>query len=200
MAGSDPTAVVLVPLKAFASAKSRLSAHLSPAQRVELSRDMASRVIAASAPGPCVVVCDDDEVAAFARDHGAAVHWAPGVGLNGALSSAITAMTDATSQRVVIAAGDLPFAHDLGRPEILAGCELSGDAVVVIGDRHRRGTNVLSFTTARPLAPSYGPGSLLAHLEQARSMGLVVHEIHDAALSWDIDTPEDLVPELTDRR
>lgn len=138
------------------------------------------------------MVCDDDEVASFAREQTAGVHWTPGLGLNAALSSALGAMTAAGVDRVVIAAGDLPFAHHLGHPEVLAGTELHRDAVVVIGDRHRKGTNVLSFTTSNPLEPRYGPGSLLAHLDQARRLGLVVHHVQDAALSWDIDTPEDL--------
>ncbi len=93
---------------------------------------------------------------------------------------------------MVIAAGDLPFAHDLGRPDELCGSRLDPDEVLIVGDRHGDGTNVISFTTATAVTPSYGPGSLQRHIELATAAGLRVRRVHDEALSWDIDTPDDL--------
>lgn len=185
--------MVLVPLKSFTMAKSRLRDSCSPAERADLSRWMATRVLDAAAPLECIVVCDDREVAVFAREYGASVHWTPGLGLNRALSCAVDAMRARGVERVVIAAGDLPFAHDLGDPEVLGGSPLRPGEVLVVGDRHRDGTNVLSFTTTRPVTPSYGPESLRRHVTQARSLGLMVREINDDALAWDIDNPEDLL-------
>ena len=39
---------------------------------------MADRVLAAAHPLPVAVVCDDNEVAEWAREHGALVVWEPG--------------------------------------------------------------------------------------------------------------------------
>ena len=87
--------MVVVPVKGFASAKERLSSVLEPAVRAELARAMAEHVIDASSPLPVVVVCDDDHVAEWARDHGAAVVWTPGLGLNGAVETAVARLADA---------------------------------------------------------------------------------------------------------
>lgn len=193
MAEREVTSVVLVPLKSFTMAKSRLGDSCSPAERADLSRWMAARVLTAAAPLECIVVCDDREVTEFAMEHGAAVHWTPGLDLNGALCSAVDSMHARGVDRVVIAAGDLPFAHDLGDPELLGASPLGPEEVLVVGDRHRDGTNVLSFATTRPVTPSYGPGSLRRHVTQARRLGLAVREVHDEALAWDIDNPEDLL-------
>ncbi|HTT86744.1 MAG TPA: hypothetical protein VMF60_05225, partial [Acidimicrobiales bacterium] len=54
--------VVLIPVKAFAAGKARLSPTLDPVRRAELSRLMATRVLEAAGPLPVAVVCDDDEV------------------------------------------------------------------------------------------------------------------------------------------
>jgi 2-phospho-L-lactate guanylyltransferase len=193
MAERGVTSVVLVPLKSFTMAKTRLEDFFTPAERADLSRWMATRVLAAAAPLECIVVCDDREVAAFAREHGAAVHWTPGSDLNRALSSAVGAMQTRGVDRVVIAAGDLPFAHDLGTPEVLSGSPLQPGEVLVVGDRHNDGTNVMSFSTADPVTPSYGPGSLRRHVTRARRSGLAVREVYDEALAWDIDTHQDLL-------
>nr|MDP9021066.1 2-phospho-L-lactate guanylyltransferase [Actinomycetota bacterium] len=71
-------AAVLVPVKAFARAKLRLAPALDGPARESLARAMAARVVAAAAPLPVTVVCDDDDVAAWARTNGASVVWAPG--------------------------------------------------------------------------------------------------------------------------
>ena len=78
---------VLVPVKAFGEAKRRLSSALDPAARAALARRMAANVVAAAAPFAVAVVCDDEDVAAWAHEHGALVLHEPGRGLNGAVES-----------------------------------------------------------------------------------------------------------------
>jgi 2-phospho-L-lactate guanylyltransferase (CobY/MobA/RfbA family) len=58
--------VVLVPIKAFSSAKSRLRAVLDPEEVRNLARRLATQVLEAAQPRRTLVVCDDDEVAQFA--------------------------------------------------------------------------------------------------------------------------------------
>ena len=64
---------VLIPVKAFADAKGRLAGAVDADGRADLARTMASTVVAAAAPLPVTVVCDDDGVDAWARSVGAAV-------------------------------------------------------------------------------------------------------------------------------
>src|SRR3546814_4227576 len=66
---------VVVPVKAFSQAKVRLTPRLDPATRAELARAMEARVLRAAGTLPTSVVCDDDEVAAWAQRHGAEVIW-----------------------------------------------------------------------------------------------------------------------------
>jgi 2-phospho-L-lactate guanylyltransferase len=58
---------VLVPVKAFAEAKLRLAPALPPLARAELAKAMATAVLDAARPLPTAVVCDDLDVAAWAR-------------------------------------------------------------------------------------------------------------------------------------
>jgi len=90
LATSGHRAVVVVPVKAFAHAKMRLAPVLGPEQRAALARKMAEHVLAAAAPLPVVVVCDDEDVATWARHQGARPLPEPGLGLNGAVNAAVT--------------------------------------------------------------------------------------------------------------
>ena len=56
-------AAVLVPVKGFAVAKARLAPVMGPADRQDLARELAEVVVAAAAPLPVLVVCDDAGVA-----------------------------------------------------------------------------------------------------------------------------------------
>ncbi len=80
---------VLVPVKAFDQAKRRLHLALSGPERADLSRAMADRVLTAAHPLPVAVVCDDNDVAEWARRRGALVIWEPGRGLNGAVEAGV---------------------------------------------------------------------------------------------------------------
>ena len=104
---SDRTRVgpvaVLVPVKAFAQAKVRLAPALAPDARAALARAMAEHVLAACAPLPTAVVCDDADVADWARAHGARVVWEPGRGLNRAVQEGVAQLHDAGARRVIVA-------------------------------------------------------------------------------------------------
>src|SRR5690606_36656798 len=88
---------VLVPVKSFTEAKVRLAPALDVPSRAVLARQMAGVVVAAAAPLPVAVVCDDPEVAELARGEGAEVFWRPERGLNGAVADGVAAMPSAAS-------------------------------------------------------------------------------------------------------
>ncbi len=182
-------ALVLVPVKSFARAKGRLAEVMHHAARRDLAIAMAQVVLDAAAPLGAVVVCDDDEVAEWARDRGAAVAWTPALDLNGALRSAATRAAAAEVDRVIIAHADLPFASALDR-----FAQAAPDEVLIVADRHDDGTNVMSLPTEPMMDLHYGAGSLAAHRRAARDLGLTVTEVFDEALAWDVDLPGDLDP------
>lgn len=183
--------VVLVPVKAFAAAKSRLATSLDPSQRARLARSMATAVVDAAAPLPVTVVCDDDDVARWAIELGASVEMTPGVGLNGAVTEAVDRLAARGVERVVVAHGDLPFARSFDR--FLGSAP---DEVVVVPDRRGRGTNVLSVPTGAGFRFAYGSDSLELHVAESRRLGLRLRTLGIEELGWDVDEPEDLeVPE-----
>lgn len=178
-------AAVLVPVKGFAAAKQRLAGVLSAADRAALVRHMAERVIAAAAPLPVHVVCDDEAVATWAEGAGTQVLWRPGHGLNGAVADGVASLAKLGITDVLVAHADLPLAHDLAtviRPGL----------ITLIPDRHDDGTNVIALPARLAFRFRYGPGSFRHHLTEARRHGLGVRVWRDPDLGLDVDLPADL--------
>ena len=180
-----PRIAVLVPVKAFDKAKSRLASHLDPAQRAELARAMATSVVAAAAPLPAFVVCDDQEVADWAAAVGARVLWRPGRGLNDAVRDGVAALAARNIERVVVAHSDLPLARSLAWTASFPG-------ITLIPDRRAEGTNVVALPTDCGFQFAYGGNSFDRHCAEARRVGLALRVVHHAALGWDVDVPDDL--------
>jgi 2-phospho-L-lactate guanylyltransferase len=178
---------VLVPVKAFSQAKRRLHLALSEPERAELARAMADRVVSAAHPLPVVVVCDDNEVAEWARTRGALVVWEPGRGLNGAVEAGVDRLRAAGVSQVTVAHADLPRASDLA---------LVGEApgITLVPDRYGNGTNVIALPADAGFQFSYGPGSFARHRAEAERLGLPTRVLDRPDLAWDIDEPGDVIP------
>jgi 2-phospho-L-lactate/phosphoenolpyruvate guanylyltransferase len=174
-----------MPVKAFTAAKGRLSTVLDRFARADLARWLAGRVVAAAGPLPTFIACDDDEVAAWADAHGAAVLWSPGLGLNGAVDAGRTTIAGKGFEHIVIAHSDLPLAEDLSAL-VVPG------TITLVPDRRRDGTNVVAAPLAVDLPASYGGGSFARHFAAAVATGRRVEVRPDPRLSLDVDTPVDL--------
>lgn len=179
--------MVLVPVKRFAVAKARLAPVLGPAKREALARRTAAHVVAAAAPLPVAVVCDDDGVAEWAADLGAHVVRVAPRGLDRAVAEGVDALADLDVTRVVVVAGDLPLAEGLAD---LAG--VSGDPVTLVPDRREDGTNALVVPTSSGFRFAYGPGSFSRHVAEAVRLGLGPDVRRPPALTLDLDEPADL--------
>jgi 2-phospho-L-lactate guanylyltransferase len=176
---------VLVPVKSFRRAKLRLAPALDAVARARLAREMATTVLAAAGPLPVSVVCDDDDVSAWAAGCGADVIWRPGRGLNGAVSDGVRELAGRGADRVVVAHGDLPLAVSLGWVARFPG-------VTLVPDRRDDGTNVIAVPADAGFGFSYGPGSFRRHAAEARRLGLGVRVVREPRLAWDVDVPADL--------
>jgi 2-phospho-L-lactate/phosphoenolpyruvate guanylyltransferase len=176
---------VLVPVKAFSDAKVRLAAALTPADRAILARSMAERVVAAARGLPVAVVCDDREVATWARELGALVIWEPGQGLNRAVDGGVRRLHGLGVEHVTVAHADLPLATDLRWVGRFVG-------VTLVPDRQEDGTNVIGLPTGTEFVFSYGPGSFARHVAEAQQTGLPWRVVRAPLLAWDVDSPDDL--------
>ncbi len=178
---------MLIPVKAFSEAKGRLHLTMSGPDRARLARTMADRVVRAAHPLPVAVVCDDTEVAQWARALGALVVWEPGRGLNGAVEAGVDHLVANGATQVTVAHGDLPRAHDLARVGEAAG-------ITLVPDRYGNGTNVIALPAGTGFRFSYGPGSFARHRAEAERLGLPVHVLDRPDLAYDVDEPGDVEP------
>jgi len=175
----------LIPVKRFDAAKGRLADVVDGPSRARLAQWMATGVIRSCHPLDVFVACDSDDVADWAAEHGAAVIWGPGLGLNGAIDDGVAAIADAGYDQVIISHADLPH------PTTLPTVARAG-TVTLVPDRRRDGTNVLSFPLTDAIVASYGPGSFNRHFAAAQTLGIAVEVRTDHDLSLDVDTPGDL--------
>ncbi len=185
---SEPEGIVavLVPVKAFRDAKGRLAEALTPAERAELSRTMAAAVVRAASPLPVWIVCDDDDVAAWAAEVGASVLWKPGRGLNGAVNEGVADLAGLGVTTVIVAHADLPHAQALAHVG-------EGEGITLVPDRHDDGTNVAAVPARSGFVFAYGPGSFERHQAEAARLGLPLRVVREPRLAWDVDRPDDLV-------
>jgi len=183
---------VLIPVKAFGQAKRRLHLALGDPERAALARAMADRVVSAAHPLPVAVVCDDTEVAEWARARGALVVWEPGRGLNGAVQAGVEHLTAGGVSQITVAHADLPRASDLARVG-------DGPGITLVPDRYGNGTNVIALPADAGFRFSYGPGSFARHRAEADRLGLPVRVLDRPDLAWDIDEPGDVVPVAASR-
>ncbi|HAE53473.1 MAG TPA: 2-phospho-L-lactate guanylyltransferase [Acidimicrobiaceae bacterium] len=181
----DHTSVaVIVPIKDFRRAKHRLSDRLDAQARESLARSMAERVLSAAKNFTVHVACNDDEVANWATSLGAQVIWVEQDGLNPAVSHAARQVEGEFSHMTIVHA-DLPQAQSLD------GIART-NAVSIVPDRHKQGTNVLSLPTGTSFEFQYGANSLYLHMNEAVRRNLDLKVLQIEHLQWDIDTPEDL--------
>lgn len=181
---------MVIPVKAFHAAKGRLASALDPAARAALARSMAEEVVRAAAPLPVTVVCDDPEVAGWARDLGVTVAWTPGLGLDGAVEAGVRAVEAEGATRVVVAHADLPLARGLAA--LAQPGEHEPTSITLVPDRHGDGTNVVVLPAGCGFRFAYGPASFARHRAEGARLGLAVHVVNDPHLGWDVDLPADL--------
>ena len=179
---------VVLPIKGFSDAKGRLEPVLSAENRASLAAFTAGGVLEAAEGVDTFVVCDNDEVAQWARERGAMVVRQHKAGLNGAVANGVDA-AQYKRDWVLIAHSDLPF------PEALLSVidfTLVTSTVTIVPDRHEDGTNVLVLPAGSNFTFHYGPGSFAAHQDEAARLGLPVRIVRHKQLGLDIDTPDDL--------
>lgn len=176
---------LLVPVKSFRIAKLRLAPVLSPPERAILARELAAGVLQAAGSMDRSVVCDDEEVADWARSLGADVIWTPGLGLSGAVEAGVAALATAGVDLAVVAHADLP---NVGPLDVVG----SDGRVTLVPDLRADGTNVAAVPTRSGFRFSYGPGSFERHRAEAARLGLPCDVVHDASFGADVDVPADL--------
>ena len=187
--------VVVVPVRSLEGAKSRLGGALDPEERRELVQRLLRRTVeaarAASGIDEVVVVSPDADVLALASSLGATALAQQTQGLNHALDEARAAVVERGEARIIVLPGDLPRISSAAIDALLAAAS-PAPSVVLVTDRHGRGTNALLLDPAGVIPFAFGGDSREAHASLARAAGAALVE-PESELEVDLDTPDDLL-------
>jgi 2-phospho-L-lactate guanylyltransferase len=181
----------LIPVKAPGLGKTRLAPALDPREREALVSGMLRHVL--DTVSGCRAIQRVCVLGPSRPNLGSKVlrFDDPGPDLNGALESAMAAITAAGPDRLLVLPADLPC---LGPADVERLANLGSETVGIAPDRHRSGTNALSLPlpTAIRFPFAFGQDSFSTHCEKATNLGFSVEAILSCGLEKDIDDPLDL--------
>jgi len=193
----QPRVVAIIPVGALVGAKSRLGAVLDAEERLELTLRLARATISSAVATPGIaetlVVTPDDAVREVALDLGARPIRQRDGGLNRGIDIGREEALAAGASAVVILPIDLPEIS----PEAIAAVlsplvTRRRPLVVIVPDRHGRGTNALLLAPPDAIDTCFGGDSRAAHAAAARAAGAELIEL-GGPLTLDLDTPDDLL-------
>jgi 2-phospho-L-lactate/phosphoenolpyruvate guanylyltransferase len=192
---------VILPIKRFAHAKTRVVETIGPPGRAAVLRAMLAdvltaldssreveRVILVTGEGRAEKIAMERakrspttlEVLREPTDHGHSEAATLGIVRAKALGATCTALLP----------GDCPLLEPTELDSALSS--FAEGTVGVASDHHGTGTNGLFLSPADAIGPTFGPGSCERHLDRARRAGYSAELMDIPSLSLDLDTPEDL--------
>jgi 2-phospho-L-lactate/phosphoenolpyruvate guanylyltransferase len=184
---------VLIPIKRFAQAKSRLAGSIEPAQRAALAAALAGIALRAALPARGVqrvfALTADPAAEHLARTLGAQVlpENPQARDFNGMLSLAFDELAARGAARICYLASDLP---DVTSSDIESLCAAHEGGLSIGRAERDGGTNALLFDAPRRFEPAFGADSAARHLRNAESAGLPARWLHIPGISNDLDTPD----------
>lgn len=203
----------VIPVGSLERAKSRLGAALDPEERHDLVLRLLARTVDACLTAPSIastfVVSPDPAALAEAERNGATPVLQHENGLNEGLREARDLAATAGAEAILILPADLPLitadaieelvtaasrGHVGAAGHVDASRERPADTptVVLVSDRHGRGTNALLIAPPDTIEPCFGGDSAAAHRAQAMAAGAQLREL-GGPLTLDLDTTDDLL-------
>ena len=189
-----PAAWALVPVKTFATAKSRLEGLLTRAECTRLAEEMARDVLMALHSAPDItgiaILGDEPRLENLGAAVGATVHREQdGEDYRAALGRVATELKGHGARHLLVVPADLPTLS-------------SGDVQQLLSD-HKGGiplrpaatdggTNALLLSPPTAIPFLYGPDSAARHLAAAKTAGIATCTASIPGFARDVDSPEDL--------
>ena len=186
----------LVPVKALAFGKSRLSSCLTPEARQALSRAMLTDVLHsalhASAVDRVVVVSSDASLLLLASQLGAlTVDEEYPRGLNGAVAVGTDFCLQHGATAVLVLLADLPLVT-VDDVDLLFRSMNGTPKIVLVPCKEGDGTNAFLRVPPLVIPSQFGGPSLDAHRHVAQRTGIPCQVIEDPRIAFDVDSVEDL--------
>lgn len=186
--------VVVLPVKRFGSAKSRLAGSLDNTSRRVLARAMLRDTLVQIAD------CDEIDDLVIASSEPEVAQLAPGTAIatenadvshSAAVAAGIRVALARGATTVLVLPGDCPMVRAVEIDSLVSGARGDGVAVCVVPDHTDTGTNALVLTPPTAIEPAFGPGSRARHLQMAQEAGRSACTSQVRGLSLDIDTDAD---------
>jgi 2-phospho-L-lactate guanylyltransferase len=199
----EPIHIVL-PMRTVSGGKARLGGALDAEEREELVLGMLLRTLSVLAEWQTCrrihIVSPDPVVDAATRQSGieVSVHRQKGEGLNAAIRLGVSAARVDGAATLLVLPSDLPYLSVEALDELIMAADAGmtaaagGPLVAIAPSDARSGTNALLLRPPDVIAPAFGAGSFEAHLRGAEAVGAAVQVVSQAALGFDLDTPDDL--------
>jgi len=178
---------LLVPVRSFSQAKTRLDPILSESERESAMRDYVANVVRAAKNTQEItdifLISSDNDVALAAHEY--SVHFFDSeLSLNAVVRDCAP---NVENDGIIVAHGDLPLIENFD--DICTSLE--DFDVVLAPDRHRSGTNVLAHRSTIDFTYSFGDHSLRSHEHQCIQHGYCYLLIQSVHYGLDIDTKDD---------
>jgi 2-phospho-L-lactate guanylyltransferase len=189
-----PSLWIVILIKDFRTAKTRLAPALEPETRRQLAEMTAARALdAALAIAPTLAVCGSAEAADLARIHGATVvvEAEPG-GQNPAARLGLEQALARGAGSALLLSSDLPLVDSDSLRRLVDRAGIDGSVAVAAAAEGRQGTNALFLRPPGDFDLHFGAASLPLFAEEAQRRGraFIVHD--DPSLALDLDEPSDL--------
>jgi len=187
--------VILVPVKALATAKQRLAAVLDQSARTELAQAMLHDVVAVLASWPrCparALVTSDPFALELARQYDfEIIPDAANSGETDAIEIATRLCVIRGSDSSLVIPADIPLVQARDLDQILAYAPAEGSVLASAADG--RGTNAAFRRPANLFPLRFGNDSFKPHLAAAEATGKPCIVLQLPSLATDVDNPEDL--------
>jgi 2-phospho-L-lactate guanylyltransferase len=194
---------VIVPVKRFENAKTRLSSILSPDERVTLSVIMLEQTLSVLAAGKMItailVVSSDERARKLAESYGAEfVFEGNDNGVNSAVSLGDRHAMRSGADATLVIPQDLPLLNPEEIAELCKLAEHEDKCVVICPSQRYDGTNLLLRKPPNVIPTFFDRNSYPSHVSAAEQRRVPVRIYSSDKLMLDIDNPDDLM-QLADK-
>jgi 2-phospho-L-lactate guanylyltransferase len=186
----------ILPVKRLSGAKSRLAQAYTPAKRRAFALSLLEHTLAivtrCAGIDEVLVIGVDRQVSELAQRYGA--HFLTEEkqdGLNEALTQATAEARRRGADAVLVLPIDLPLLNTAVVEDAMR-VDLATPFLVIVPNRHKKGTNLLYFSPPESFPFRFGPDSLRRHIAAAVAACYRVDLRSNPEIAMDVDTPKDL--------